>query len=60
MAVQDVVGELGDEELTRGKGAVREVAQQSGIGCYEGNIEVAGEGDEFAVIGGAVGFGDEG
>ena len=59
MAVQDVVvGELGEEPCGR-ESVVGEIAEQSGVGGYERDVQVVGEGDEFAVVGGAGGLGDE-
>ena len=52
VAVQDVVvGELGGEELVWGEGVIGEVAEESGVGGYERDIQMVGEGDEFAVVG---------
>ena len=45
--------------MGRGEGAVWEVAEQPGVGGYERDVEVVGEGDEFAVVGGAGGVGHE-
>ena len=52
MAVQDVVvGKLGGEEVVWGEGVIGEVAEESGVGGYERDVQVVGEGDEFAVVG---------